>query len=188
MRLILIKHARPQVDPERPPHEWPLSDEGRAAAGRLAERLRGTGIARVYHSDEAKALETADVLAAALGVPVEYRDGLHEHDRSNVPHMRSNEYISHMELFFRRPGECVLGLESADACAARFAEAVGSITAAHPAETVAIVSHGTVIALFLAGLGAGHPFDLWRRMGLPSYAVVDVGGRRVTQLVERDAP
>lgn len=185
MMLVMIKHARPLVDPARPGHQWRLSEQGRADAGRLAEALRTRGIARVYSSDEPKARETADVLAGALGVPVMVADDLHEHDRSNVPHMRSGEFISHMELFFRRRSERVLGLESADECLHRFATAVGALETGSAGETVAVVSHGTVIALYLASLGAGKPFELWRRMGLPSYAVIDPSAAIGVQIVDK---
>src|SRR5262245_51284597 len=103
MNLILIKHARPTINPAKPPEEWPLSDEGRAAAGKLAEQLRSFKITQIFHSDEMKAIETAEVIAAKLDVPFALRDNIHEHDRSNVPHMRSGEFISHVELFFRKP-------------------------------------------------------------------------------------
>jgi probable phosphoglycerate mutase len=46
----------------------PLSDTGRAQARALAERLRGRGIGRVHASHLSRALETAQIVAAALGL------------------------------------------------------------------------------------------------------------------------
>ena len=65
-------------------------------------------------------METAEEVGKRLGVRVETAAGLAEHDRSNVPHMRSGEFISHVELFFRRPRELVLGNETAEQTAERF--------------------------------------------------------------------
>jgi broad specificity phosphatase PhoE len=49
-----------------------------------------------------------------------------------------------------------------------------------------VVSHGTVIALLLSKLGAGDGFELWRKMGLPSYAVLETGGgMKVGRVVEQ---
>jgi probable phosphoglycerate mutase len=48
----------------------PLNATGRAQAGALAERLRGEGIATVGASDLSRARHTAEIVAAALGVPV----------------------------------------------------------------------------------------------------------------------
>lgn len=184
VKLILIKHARPLVDPARPAHEWKLSEQGRADAARLAEILCPQQPARVYSSDEPKAVETAELITARLGIPLAVAADLHEHDRSNVPHMRSGEFISHMELFFRRPGELTLGRETADECSGRFDSAIQSIRRENTAHSaIAVVTHGTVLALYLAQLGAGKPFELWRRMGLPSYAIVEDGN--VTSLVDK---
>jgi broad specificity phosphatase PhoE len=47
----------------------PLSDVGRAQARALGARLVGQGIRRVYASHLARARETAEIVAATLGVP-----------------------------------------------------------------------------------------------------------------------
>jgi probable phosphoglycerate mutase len=46
----------------------PLSDVGRAQARELADRLRGRRIARVHASQLSRALETAQIVAAHLGL------------------------------------------------------------------------------------------------------------------------
>src|SRR5437667_8739364 len=108
-KLILIKHARPQVDPAVAAEEWTLGPEGREGAGRLVERLQRYNFARLYSSAEPKALQTAQVIGAALARPVEQVSGLEEHDRRDVPHMESREFISLMALLFSQPQRRVLG-------------------------------------------------------------------------------
>jgi broad specificity phosphatase PhoE len=171
-RLILIKHAPPEVVPGVAPDEWKLSERGRALCTPLAEAVRPHSPTVVVSSTESKAAETGELLASLLSVPFETASGLHEHDRSNVPHMPSREFISAMELFFRRPGERVLGRETADEAEARFREAVMRVLAAHPHGNVAVVSHGTVIALLVAKATRQSPFRLWRELGLPSFLVL----------------
>jgi broad specificity phosphatase PhoE len=184
-KLILVKHARPEVVPGVPAERWVLSAAGRDACGPLAEALRPFEPAAVVASVEPKAAETGRLVADGLRVPFETVAGLHEHDRSNVPHVRSRDFISMMELFFRRPDELVLGRETADTAAARFAAAVERAVTDHPTGNLALVSHGTVIALFAAGRrGGGKPFDLWRRMGLPSFVMLNVPGYDVEKVVE----
>ena len=119
-KLILIKHASPLVDPAKSSEHWPLSDKGKSACEPLADALRPHEPAIVVASTEPKARETAELIASRLRVPTETAPDLHEHDRSNVPHMRSGEFISHIELFFRRPDELVLGQEAADDVLDRF--------------------------------------------------------------------
>lgn len=181
-RLILVKHAKPLVMPDQPPERWPLSKEGRAKAVSLAARLRGHGPAVVAASDEAKASETGKLLARELGVALEVTPGLHEHDRSNVPHLPTREFISYMALLFKKPRDRVLGLESADEALERFEAALHGLRAKHPAATVAVVTHGTVLALHVAKRTGEDPFLLWRRMGLPSFVVMDK--ERVVEAVD----
>src|SRR5205085_1642330 len=147
-KLILIKHARPMVDPSVSAEQWRLSDEGREKCRPLADALRAYDFPEIISSTEPKAIETARILGQALAKPTRTADGLVEHDRRNVPHMESRDFISLIALFFKEPDRLVLGDETADDAYARFAAAVDSVIRAAPASDVAIVTHGTVIALF----------------------------------------
>jgi broad specificity phosphatase PhoE len=186
-KLILIKHASPLVVPGTPPEKWTLSDKGRESCAPLADAVRAHAVTEIFASEEPKARETAEILGQQLGVAVETAVGLHEHDRSNVPHMRSGEFISHMEVFFRRPTEWVLGRESAVAALDRFESAVNAVTAKPADGNIAIVSHGTVIALFAAEHSDRYGFELWREMGLPSFAVFDLPDYHLREIVARIA-
>jgi broad specificity phosphatase PhoE len=183
--LILVKHAAPQVVPETPSEKWVLSEAGKHACSPLAESIARYEPTAVIASLEPKAAETGELLAARLGLPFETAVGLHEHDRSNVPHMQSREFISLVELLFRKPEECVLGKESGDEAATRFREALDAVIKTYPDQNLAVVSHGTVIALLLEKLGGGRGFELWRRMGLPSFAIIDLPQWRVRKVIER---
>jgi phosphohistidine phosphatase len=84
MMLYLMQHAQAvsdEVDPQRP-----LSQEGRAAIGRVAARAAQLAlpIAHIYHSGKLRARQTAEVLAAALHLEsrVEELDGLGPKDRA----------------------------------------------------------------------------------------------------------
>jgi broad specificity phosphatase PhoE len=72
-----------------------------------------------------------------------------------------------MRELFARPDEVVIGEESADAARARFAAVVDA--AERPA---AVVTHGTVIALYRAGSEPDGGFAFWERLALPD--VVEV--------------
>jgi broad specificity phosphatase PhoE len=184
-KLILIKHAPPQVEPGVSSHEWKLSPAGREKAAVLAERLRVHAPSVVFTSDEPKAIETAQIVADALGVPHQVAADLHEHDRSNVPQMPTREFISSMALFFKRPTELVLGRETAETAGRRVTGAIDRIIAENQGRDVAIVTHGTVLALYLAPLLPADPFELWRRLALPSFVVLDLASKKSIETVER---
>lgn len=184
-KFILIKHASPLVIPGTPTEEWKLSDKGKESCVPLADALRAHDPSIIVSSDEPKAEETALLIANQLNVPTETAPNLHEHDRTNVPHMRSGEFISHMELLFRRPDERVLGRESADEAFDRFSDAIDDVLEKHNTGNIAVVSHGTVIALFVAEHTGRNPFELWRTMGLPSFVVLTLPDLELESLVER---
>jgi 2,3-bisphosphoglycerate-dependent phosphoglycerate mutase len=184
-RLYLIKHSLPEKRPERPSKEWVLGAEGRALAKRLGERLAGAGIARVVTSTEPKAHDTGLVMAGALGdVPVSVADGLHEQERVTAPFCATEaEYVAAIVQLFARPGERVFGEESADEAHARFAAALGRVVAESDAP-LAVVSHGTVMSLFIARHNRLDVFPLWKSLGLPSCAVLSLPELAMLDLVE----
>lgn len=184
-KLILIKHARPQVVEGVASDEWGLSDEGREACRRLTDVVRRHDPAVIIASSEPKALQTGQVLGEGLDKPVTEWAGLEEHDRGNVPMMPTSQFISMMALFFKQRDRLVLGRETADQAAQRFRGAIDAVVAAHPAGNVAVVTHGTVLALFAAKHGAGDPFVLWREMGLPSLCIFGLPDYAPLEAVKR---
>ena len=183
-KLILIKHAKPVVNPDVPSDEWGLGDEGRERAAKMVDTLRPYEITALASSTEPKAKQTADVIASGLGCGVREVEGLHEHDRRNVPHMDTREFISAVAQFFRHPRRLVLGGETAEQAYKRFADAVDGVIEAATGD-VAIVTHGTVIALFANRRAHEDAFMLWRKMGLPSMIVFDLPTYDVLSVVDR---
>jgi probable phosphoglycerate mutase len=86
-RLVLIRHGESRVTVDRviggPRTCTGLSDLGRRQAERLRDRLAETGEVAatvLYASAYSRAIETAEIVATALGVPVEEEPGFGEHD------------------------------------------------------------------------------------------------------------
>ena len=61
-RLILVKHALPELQAGLAPRHWQLGAPGRAGAKRLSDALRRLGPVRLEHSPEPKAAQTAEVV------------------------------------------------------------------------------------------------------------------------------
>jgi broad specificity phosphatase PhoE len=170
--ITLVKHARPEKLEGVDSHEWPLSAAGRDDAARLATLLSKHPYTAVFSSEEPKAKETAQILAAhiaATGGSVTTHPALHEHDRSNVPLMRTPEFVSAIANFFHRPTQLVLGLETAKQALKRFEKAIDEVLVQHPTGDIIIVAHGTVISLWLETYAHLDAYSTWREMGLPSY-------------------
>jgi len=60
------------------------------------------------------------------------------------------------------------GDETALEARERFASAVESVTGADPQENIAIVTHGTVLSLFVSQLTGCAVYPFWRGLGMPA--------------------
>lgn len=183
--LILVKHSAPEIVPTTPPTLWHLSEAGRLKCARLAEHVAAHHPDVIISSVEPKAAETAQIIADVLGKPVEMGEGLGEHDRSNVAFLTTERFEAAVAEFFQEPQRLVFGRETADQAYRRFAAAVEDILANHLGNTVTLVTHGTVIALYVARAVALDPFPLWKCLGTPSFVVLSLPERRVVTVVER---
>lgn len=129
----------------------------------------------VVSSPEPKALATA----RALGRPVEVDERLREHDRGGVP-LRSRAWLeAALAEAFARPHAVVLGTESLAAAHARFAAGVAAARERHPGR-LAVVAHGTVIALYVARATGADALTLWRGLGLPDVVELEEEGAGVS--------
>lgn len=182
-RFILAKHAEPALTPEVTAERWQLTDAGRAQCARLAERLRAHAPGRIISSTEPKAIETGQLVSRQLGLPFDSEIGLHEHDRSNVPLVPRDAFEANMQRFFSLPHELVYGRESADEARVRFQSALARVLRQYPADTPAIITHGTVIALLLAVPNSLDAFSLWKSLGTPSFVVVESPTWRIVETV-----
>lgn len=173
--LILIKHSAPVVAIDRPPAQWVLATPGRIRCAALARQLAGYNIAAIATSDEPKARETAELLAAGLAFPDPLRldHGLREHERSAADfYPAQGDFQRAVRELFARPDALVFGQETASAALTRFAATVQRHLAATPPGDLAIVAHGTVITLFVAAHAAIEPFAFWQSLDLPSFVVL----------------
>jgi len=182
--LVLIKHALPEIEVDRSSRDWVLSDDGRKQCVLLAEMLKAYAPDVCVTSDEPKAQETGRLVANQLTLPWVTMPNLHEHDRSGVPFMDDRDaWHKVVRGLFRRPEDLVFGRETAIQAQDRFLPAVEHVLEAHPDQTVAVASHGTVISLFVAGKAGVDGFDLWQRLGLPSFVVLSIPSFEIIDVV-----
>jgi broad specificity phosphatase PhoE len=177
--LILVKHSVPEIEADRPASTWKLSQDGQLRAKQLAEELVGFAPEAIVSSNEPKAKETADILARQLRLNVQILPDLHEHDRSNVPYLSHDNFQASIRNFFQKPDELVFGRETADQAHTRFYRAVHTVLSEYSGKTVVIVTHGTVISLFVSRLTGSSDLELWSMLGLPSFIAMDLGSNTV---------
>ena len=177
--LILVKHSLPEIVEGRPAREWVLSEDGRERARKLVASLLPYQPEIILSSVEPKAWETASILAEVLGLTVQAVNGFQEHDRSTSPYYAKGEFEKLVQEFFEKPDLLVFGNETARRSLARFRETVEIAMEVHRDKIMMIVSHGTVISLFVSWLTGCDGWALWRSLGLPSFVVLDMHSRAV---------
>lgn len=119
-------------------------------------------------------METAELAAARLGVPVEVAEGLHEHVRTETPYLSQDAFTATLQRFFAEPEELVFGAETAQDACRRFTGAVQTLVARQSHGDVAIVTHGTVLSLFAGANSSWEPYDFWKKLDQPAVIVFDV--------------
>ena len=183
VRLYLVRHAEStwnvegrvqgQADP-------PLSEQGQAQAARLADRFRGDAVTALYTSPLQRALNTAERVAQATGLPVRVDDRLKEHNLGLFTGHIWADIVEQYPEFAKAWMEQALdmpGGEKHTALRARAAGVVEDIVAQHAEGRVVVVSHGGLLGEYLAHLlrldaNRRHPF----RFDNASVSVVEVGG------------
>ena len=163
---VYITHPQVQIDPLVPVPRWGLSDLGRSRASATARLEWVDALKRIISSDETKATETADILAAGTGIAVEIADDMGENDRSATGFLPPPAFEAAADWFFAHPQESYHGWERAIDAQTRIAAAVDRILETHdPALPIAFVGHGGVGTLLKCHLGNR---DLSRREDQPA--------------------
>jgi broad specificity phosphatase PhoE len=163
---------------------WQLSEKGRRRCEQLAELLAAYCPTAIVTSTEPKAIETGQIVASRLSIPVEAAPNLHEHERRNVGLFDTREqFEAKVARLLERPGALVFGEETGEEACDRFAAAIADVLEGHPSGNLAIVSHGTVITLFVARVAGIDPVPFWKGLGLPAFAVLSHPGLALLEVV-----
>jgi broad specificity phosphatase PhoE len=153
----VVTHPEVHVRPEVPVTQWELSATGRARLAHLVAQPWTADLTRVVSSTERKAVETAEALAAHVGLPVRLDPDLGENDRSATGYLPPPEFEATADEFFAHPDVSVRGWETARSAQQRIVAAVRRSVSGAEGDT-AVVGHGGVGTLLLCHL-LGVPID-----------------------------
>jgi broad specificity phosphatase PhoE len=182
--VILVRHGATPWNRDGLVQGWtdiPLSEAGRLQAARAGHALTTHRVARILTSDLSRARETADIIAAILGVAVESHEGLREY---NCGRWEGRPYLAiraeEGEAFwgwFNDPDVPTPGGESMRQAAGRAVPVLEAATAAEASEPSAatpgallVVGHGGINRL-LAGHLLGLPLEAVKRLRLDNGSI-----------------
>ena len=167
--LLLVRHALNDWVGDKLAGWTPgvhLNDKGRGQAEALSQRLADQPIAGFYSSPLERSVETAQIIAAPHNLEVQIREGVGEvrygewtgqsiKELAEEDAWRVVQYVPSRARFPN--GEAIREMQ------ARAVSELDAIVAAHPKETVLVVSHADVLKAALAHYVGLH-LDLFQRL------------------------
>jgi len=178
--MLLLRHGQTPMSVEKRfsgVGDRPLTEIGLAQAGAAARRLRGCSAVAVVASPLRRAVQTADLVAAEIGVAVTVDEGLRETDFGDW------EGYTFAEVQHRWPDQLSAWLASPDVAppagesfvdtARRVRQARDRVLAAYGGHTVVVVSHVTPIKT-LVRLALEAPSGTLYRMHLDLVSISEI--------------
>jgi len=175
-RIIFLRHADTQKDPNVHAAEWGLSELGAEQAEGVKDIADMQDVEVIYVSEERKTELTVKPLADSLGItPI--KDGRFNEVARGEKFLSKEEFELEKNRQLEDLEYAAFNGETGNAALARFKEGVEAAVAAHPDKTLLIVTHGTVLNLYFADL-LGSFTDLpdrWSRTAFCAYGIVEDG-------------
>ncbi len=153
-----------------------LTGLGRQQSRDLAERLQGERISRVWSSSLSRAVQTAEIVAAALGVEVDVREGLREYGVGSLAGTDGDEaavILPVVQAWIEGDDDATIpGGETISGIVARVQAVLEEAVEAHPGEAaVLVVTHGGAMMATLPQL-VGLPRGSALGVSIPNCAVI----------------
>jgi len=151
MRIFLIRHAETAWNSEGKYQgiiDVPLSDKGRREAERVAERLRHEDVKAVYSSHLIRARETAEIIARRHSLPVKVIPEIGEINFGDWEGLTASEIKEKFgedayRVWLEDPEKAeISGGDRLPEFAERVVKGFKEVVAAHPEDTVVMVTHG----------------------------------------------
>lgn len=153
-----LTHPQVHQDPDVPVPDWGLSELGRARTARFARSDLLANTSNLVSSAERKAIETAEIIAAAIDLRPKIAPATHENDRSATGYLKPEAFERAATAFFNHPDESFRGWETAREAQARIVRQMQVILTAPAKGDILMVGHGGVGTLLYCHL-AGHAID-----------------------------
>ena len=167
VRVLLARHGEAAYETEGVGDGGgSLTPLGRAQARSLGAVARREGVDAVWCSSLSRAVQTAEIAASVVGVPVTVREALVEFDVGEIRGLPYDATVIEPVMTSWLGGDvvrCIPGGESGREAALRVLDDLAPLVAPYAGRTVLAVCHGGVIVAVKGLLGPGAP-------GAPAHA------------------
>lgn len=173
-KVILVRHGQTlwNLELKYQGHcDIPLTDKGLHQAELAADRLKAEKVSAVYASDLDRAFKTAECIATKHNLSVTAIPELREINFGDWEGMTfaaitdpiNSHWSAEMSKVFSHPGDAQIpGGENFVEVKERAMIALNKLVAAHPNQTIVIVSHGGTIRTLLCGILDIDLNNLWK--------------------------
>ncbi len=195
--LLLCRHGQSEWNQQgliqgQSPEAGGLTERGRWQAQQLGLRLKSLDVVALYASDLLRAQETAQIISAALDLPVQPDPRWREIDLGVWQGLTPDEVDQ------RWPGDKIRAMdlprgeigETFAALSQRTVAAMHDLAARHPGQTIAVVSHGGNVRAALLATDVptdGGPDPRRAPIGNTSLTIVQVNGAGLQAALIADA-
>lgn len=160
-RMIVARHGEAEYEtPEMNATGGSLTTVGRAQARDLGQRLLGQRVAGVVCSELSRAVQTAEIAASVLGLPVRVRERLQEFPAGDyLGRPYDPEFFGAMVRSWVA-GDLAAGVpggETGRQTADRVTSVLDDVADQFRGETVLVVTHGGVILALWGAIAPGSP-------------------------------
>ena len=166
---LLLRHGQTELSVQKRfsgTGDQPLTEHGRLQAAAAAARLAGSGATAVVSSPVRRARETAELVAAGLGVDVAFEGGLRETDFGDWEGCTFAEvkerWPTDLDAWLADPAVAPPFGESFDQTTTRVRQARARLLAAYGGQRIVVVSHVTPIKTLLRLALDAPPSALYR--------------------------
>lgn len=175
-KIIFLRHADTQKDPNLNAALWGLSEEGKKQAEAVTNNQAMHDIDVIYVSEEKKTALTVEPLAKRLEkeiTPLAFFDEVKRGDKFLTKEEFEAEKVKQLEDLEYQ----AFGGESGKEALARFKQGVEQVSKENTGKTILIVTHGTVLNLYFADLLNAYDKlpERWKNTAFCAYGVVENG-------------
>ncbi len=190
LHLIFARHGQSTANLEQifSNRGWkhPLTPLGERQAAALAEHLRPMRLTRIYSSPLMRAVQTSEIIAAALGLNYLVHDALREYDvgvyedSCSAEGWRLYDQVDSAWLDDTRAEDHMPGGENLVQIRARFLPFIASLTRrfANSDECILLLGHGGLYRLMLPEVVTDFSRVYSRRYNLPQAGLVETEWRQ----------
>jgi broad specificity phosphatase PhoE len=170
MKLIFLRHFKPNVQKDKPVAEWDLNEEGEKEMHDLLEKGIFKDVKKIFTSSENKAQITAKAVNQKYGTPISVCPNITEVDRSKAGYVEG-DYVEFVRLYLTESNDFNFAWENISDVRERIKKFIESIK--NENGDLLIISHGMCLSIMLSKYFEKDIINFWKNLKFGQVLEVD---------------